>query len=536
MRRFLIVCVALFMFKGLAPASATDSGDCGTVVMPMKHDISSMSPLYGIADGYNEDAVGLTYLSLLWIVDNNRIDWSRSLASAITTSDDQTFLITLRPFAWSDGAPVTADDVKYYFELAVAMGPDWPLYGQGGLPQKVKSFEVLGPTQLRIVTTGKVNPAWFIYDGIADLTPLPRHAWGHITLDQMYQAQSRAAFFRPVDGPMMASALNVGIDAVFVPNPAWAGPKLHLSRLIFTFLDSSGEALLGLRSGAVDLAGLPNTLYGRMAPPAGTHTVVLPQEPYQNMLILNYRNPAMASFGDVRVRQAMEDAIDQAAIVKDVFHGAGDVAYAPVEAGMGGFVSPAAAAGRLPVGYDPARALALLAEAGYARGADGVMVGHGRRLSFTFLLAAGSDTNTALFEAVQAQLRAVGIEMKIKNISYTEMLDLMQSQPLRWEATGDGQSVNPYPSGEAEFLAGSGGNAGGYNDATANRLIENNLADADPARLYAYEDYISAQQPNIFLPRGRPIYLVKDRLHGLQAFYAGSAFAPDELYCTGGAP
>jgi len=368
MRRLLIVCLVLSGVWG-SEVRADPSGDCGTVVMPMKHDISSMSPLYGITDGYNEDAVGLTYLSLLWIVDNSRIDWSRSLASAITTSDDQNFLVTLRPWVWSDGAPVTADDVKYYFELAVAMGPGWPLYGQGGLPQKVKSFDVLSPTQLRIVTTEKVNPAWFIYDGIADLTPLPRHAWAGRTLDEMYQGQSRADFFRPVDGPMMAAALNVGIDAVFVPNPAWPGPKLRLNRLIFTFLDSSGEALLGLRSGAVDLAGLPNTLYGRMAPPAGTHTVVLPQEPYQNMLIINYRNPAMAPFADARVRQAMEDAIDQPALVRDVFRGAGDVAYAPVESGMAGFVSPAIAAGRLPVGYDPARARALLAAAGYAPGA-----------------------------------------------------------------------------------------------------------------------------------------------------------------------
>jgi hypothetical protein len=97
--------------------------------------------------------------------------------------------------------------------------------------------------------------------------------------------------------------------------------------------------------------------------------------------------------------------------------------------------------------------------------------------------------------------------------------------------------VAPYPSGESLYLPGAYGNAVGYDDATATRLIERNLADPDPAYLYAYEDYISAQQPEIFLPRGRPIYVLNDRLHGLDGFWSGSDFEPDALYCTpGGAP
>jgi peptide/nickel transport system substrate-binding protein len=521
---------------GGAAVAAPDEKNCGTVVMPLMNDISSMSPLYGFTNGYNGDAVGLMYLTLLWIVDNSRIDWSRSLAQSITTTDDQTFTVTLRPWVWSDGVPVTSADVAYYFKLAKAMGPDWADYGLGGMPYKVKSFTVISPTQFQIVTTEKVNPTWFILNGIGNLTPLPEHAWRHTTLDQMFQAQSEPGFFRPVDGPVMVSQLDVGIDATFVPNPRWPGAKLHVSRFIFSFMNHSGESLLDLRAGTVDLARLPSEFYGRMKLPAHTHVVVLPQEPYQNMMSLNYRNPAMAAFADVRVRQAMEDAIDQAAIVKDVFHGIGDVAYAPVLESMPQFMSPAIKAGHFPVGYDPVKARALLAAAGYAPGKDGIMARDGRRLSFTFLLAAGSNTNTALYEAVQSELHAVGIEMKIRNISYNEMLDIEQNQPLDWDATGDGIAVNPYPSGESVFLAGSGGNEAGYNNATVNRLIERNLADPDPAYLYDYEDDISAQQPAIFLPRGRPIYLVNDRLHGLEAFYAGSAFAPDELYCTGGSP
>jgi peptide/nickel transport system substrate-binding protein len=522
---------------GSAGAQAlADTRPCGTVVMPLTEDVTSLNPLYGSSSGYNEDAYGMMYLNLLWIVDNARIDWSRSLARSITTSDDQSFIITLRPWSWSDGVPVTAADVALFFRLTAAMGPSWPGYGAGGLPMIVKSVDILGPLQIRVVTVHKVNPTWFIYDGLATVTPLPAHAWGRDSLDAMYQAQSTPAYFQPVDGPLMVQSLNVGIEAVFVPNPKWQGPALHLTRLVFEFLSSSGAALLALQAGTVDLARLPNEFYGRLRLPH-TYADVLPQEAFQNMMSLNFRNPGMEAFRDVAVRQAMADAIDQPAIIRNIFHGAGDAAYAPVEASMGAFVSPAVAAGRLPVGYDPARARALLAAAGFAPGPDGIMGRDGKRLSFTFLLTAGSATNDELYETVQSELRAIGIEMKIQNVAYNEMLALEAGAPDRWQATGDGLTVAPYPSGESLYLPGAYGNAVGYDDATATRLIERNLADPDPAYLYAYEDYISAQQPEIFLPRGRPIYVLNDRLHGLDGFWSGSDFEPDALYCTpGGAP
>jgi peptide/nickel transport system substrate-binding protein len=474
----------------------------------------------------------MMYLNLLWIDSSDKIDWSRSLASAVDTTDDQTFTITLRPWSWSDGVPLTASDVSYYLELARAIGPTWPGYGEGGLPTIVKSMTVLSPSQLQIVTTHKVNPTWFIYNAISQLVPLPRHAWQHDSLDKMFQMQTSPAYFAVDDGPLIVAQLNIGRNIVFTPNPRWAGAPLHLSRLIMPFSQSEGAGILQVQSGALDVATLPNELVGDIKPIPGTYTVMLAPDFYQDVIAPNFRNPQVAFFRDPRVREAMEDAIDQSAIIKTVLHGAGTAAYAPVVPSMTQFMSRAMQAGDFPVGYDPAKSRALLAAAGYAPGADGIMQKDGLKLSFTYLEQTGSDMVTEMDEYIQADLHKVGIDMKIKTVEFNQIIALMVGSPHGWDATGLGQPVTPYPSGENSFLAGSAQNMQGYDDPQANKLIEANVSSPDPQDLYNFQTYISAQAPVIYGPRPRGVRLVRDRLHGVPGFEDVVTLAPDQLYCT----
>jgi peptide/nickel transport system substrate-binding protein len=529
---------ALMWLLLAAPALAAPPGDCGTIVMPTgagtagADDLKSFSPIFA-TEAYDEESGWLLYPTLIWINRFSQIDWSRSLASAVTVKDNQVFTITMRPWHWSDGVPVTASDAVYYFTLAKALGPDWVGYGTGGLPDLVKSIRVLSPTQFEIVTTHKVNPQWFIYNGIASFEPLPQHAWKRYTLDQMFQRQTDPAFFQPVDGPVMIKSLDVGIDAVFVPNPAWEGPKMHFSELVFRFQQGDGAGVLGVESGNLDEAELPTDLYKAGNHFPGTHVEVLGQAGFQNVLNLNYRNPNDEFFHDVRVRQAMADAVDQRSIVAGLMHGAGDPAHGPVMVTMKSFLSPQMLAGDYPVGYDPAKSRALLAQAGWKPGPDGIMVKNGKRLSFTFLLESGTDAIQELFETVQSQFQNVGIEMKIRTMEFTQIIALMSGDPSRWDVGGGGLPVGDYPSGETNYLTGSFQNFAHYSDSTADRLINQNISSADPKYLYAYENYLSAQQPVIFLPRSRPVIIARNRLHGLNEFIdPAGMYAPDQLYCS----
>ena len=515
-----------------------DPQGCGTIVLPVgggdgpSADITSFSPLFSDT-AYNQQIGWMLYPDLLWINRFSQIDWSRSLATSVTTTDNQSFLITMRPWNWSDGVPVSAGDVAYGFKLAKALGPIWPGYGGGGLPDIVQSITVLDPMHLRIVTTHKVNPEWFIFNAISGLAPLPKHVWKKYTLDQMYQLQSSPSFYSVVDGEVKVQSIAFGQDLVLVPNPAWQGPKLHFSRLVFSFLQGDGPGIMAVRSGDVDAADVPNNLYSLVQHLPGFHIEILPQSYTQDVINLNFQNPKVAFFRDVRVRQAMIDAINQQQIVNLVEHGNGDAAYGPVPRSMGAFLSPQMRKGIYPVGYDPEKAKALLAQAGWAPGPDGIMRKDGKRLSFTFLLEAGSNSTQEADEMMQQMLRHVGIEMKFQTIDFNQMLQLMATSPTGWEAAGDGETANTYPTGEGSYATGANQNMGGYSDPEMDRLIEASTDQPGLDNLFAYEAYASAQLPVIFTPRTRPVILVSNRLHGMTDFLNPiGMLAADQLYCT----
>lgn len=530
--------IAACAFLLLAHTAHAAPGDCGVVVLPAgggeasADAITSFSPIFSDF-AYNAEASEMMYPDLLWINRFSKIDWSRSIASSVTTTDNQNFLITLRPWVWSDGVPVTAGDVVYYFTLAKKLGPEWPGYGGGGLPMIVKSIDVLSPTQLRITTTHPVNPTWFMYNGIAGLAPLPEHIWKNYTLDQMFQKQSTPSFFSVVDGPVKLERFDVGLDAVFVPNPRWQGPKLHFSRLVLNFLQGDGVGVQAVEAGDMDAGNLPNDLYDSVRHSPGVHVEILPQTTYQDAMILNFHNPAVAFFNDVRVRQAMVDSINQTAIVNGLQHGHGDLAYGVVPRNFTLFLTPDMKKNIYPVGYDLAKARQLLAQAGYTPGPDGIMQKNGKRLSFTYLEEAGTDAVTELDEIEQQDLRHAGIEMKIQQIEFTQLLTLMNGPPLGWEATGVGQGMQNYPTGEGQYATGAYQNSGGYSDPKMDQLIKASTDKPGLQSLYDYETYLSAQQPVIFEPRTRPILLVSDRLHGMSNFLdPATVFSPDALTCT----
>ena len=522
--------------------AAAPTPNCGTIVVPTGvgvgngADITSMNPLL-VTSLYNQQAASLLYQGLIWLnAGTGQIDWSRSIASAVTTPDHgATYDVTLRPWHWSDGVPVTTADVAYTFKLIKELGTTYAAYGAGGMPGIVKALNIVSPTQFQLVLTHQVNPTWFIYNGLSQLLPLPEHSWGRYTVDQIFQAQSSPAFFNVVDGPLQAQRLDIGLDLVLVPNPNYDGPKLHFGRLVFKFLNSDGAALQGVEAGDLDMANAPLPLWHAVQHLPGLHLTTLPPVNAYGEIALNFRNPAVAFFRDVRVRQAMADAIDQETMVRLVDHGLGVPIYGPVVPVPPTFLSPEMKAGHYPVGYDPAKAQALLRTAGYEAGPDGIMQKDGKQLSFTYLMLTGNANAQLASELIQADLLKIGIRMKVRAIEFNQLVALLGNPKADWQAAGLGETTGIYPSGEEVFGTNAAQNAGGYSDPEMDRLIAASTEETGLSGLYAYENYASAQQPVIFQAAARPSVLSRDTIHGVKTFVdASGSYYPDQLYCTAG--
>ncbi len=522
-----------------APARAADPENCGTIIVPPGvglgpgADVTSFNPDL-ITSAYNGEAAGLLFTPLIWINRFHTIDYSRSVASAVTTPDNgKTYDVTLRTWYWSDGTQVTTADVVYAFNLIKRLGTTYSGYGSGGMPDIIASLTAQDATHFTVVLKRQVNPDWFILDGLSQLEPFPAHVWSHYNVDQIWQQQSSPAFFQVVDGPLVIKKLVVGVDAEFAPNPEYKGPKMHFNRFIMKFMNSEGQELQAVESGDLDMANVPFDLYDKAQHLPGTYVVTLPPTYSWHQLIPNMANPATPFFKDVRVRDAIADAINQQEIINLAMHGQGVQDHGPVPVYPDVFLSPAEKAGQYPVGYDPAKARALLAAAGWAPGPDGIMQKNGKRLTFTAMIPAGQPLRIEMAETMQQDLRAAGIDMQTHQVELNQIFSLVTSQTAAWEAALYAQDNPAYPSGEGLFATGAFYNDNGYSDPTMDKDIAASTDQPGLAGLFAYEAYASAQQPVIFLPNERYTILARDGIHGLSDFMSPmDNWSPEQLYCT----
>lgn len=532
-----LAAAAIGLAGGVTQARAAKA--CGTVIVPPglglgtpPASVDSLNPFL-ISSAYDGEAAGLLYDGLLWINRDHEITWSRSIASSIVVSDDATtFTVTMRPWRWSDGVTVTANDVEFTFDLIRRLGKTYTGYGQGGIPGMVKSFTVLGPQRFRVVLKQSVNPVWFELTGLVQLTPYPAHAWGKYSIDQMWRLQSTPSFFNVVDGPYRIERYVMGRYISFVPNPSYPGHRSEISRFVMAFLNSDGAVFSGLRTGTLDAGNLPFSLWNARKTLKRVREIHLPPNFGFDYMQLNYKNPAVAFFRDVRVRQAIADAIDQRRIIHLLLHDTTRPQHGPVPVDPPTFLSPEAKAQQYPVGYDPAKARALLDAAGWKPGPDGIRAKEGKRLAFTDIISAGNVSGRLGAELIQSDLRAVGIEMKIRELAFSQML-VLSYKPKQWEAMEFGWALGVYPDDSAQLASDGAFNQSGYSDPKMDALLAAVKTRPGLEALYAYQNYASAQQPEIFLPVPGSVVLVREGLEGVRKFLSPTgAWSPQYLHWT----
>jgi peptide/nickel transport system substrate-binding protein len=224
-------------------------------------------------------------------------------------------------------------------------------------------------------------------------------------------------------GPYKLESFAIGQETVLARNDDYTwGPSVaknhgpaKIARLTFREIAEDSTAFLELKTGGVDLLlGVPADLLGEVKKEANLAILTKPGADVYYMPI----NVTKPPFDDIRVREAAAKAINQEEILASVFGGIGSVADTfLISALPESHVSDGAR-----IHYDPDRANALLDEAGWAMGADGVRAKDGQPLKVS--LGTQSDSIfRRLTEVVQAQLKAVGIEAEITTFDSSMIRD-----------------------------------------------------------------------------------------------------------------
>ena len=130
---------------------------------------------------------GMDYQDLLWINSNGTINGPQSVAQSISVSKSDTVVdVHINPrWKWSNGTPVTAQDVVFQFQAmkaSAATNAPWAACGLGigGMSGDFKSVVALNQDTVQISTPQSVNPSWFELNGISQLTPVPAKVWDSI--------------------------------------------------------------------------------------------------------------------------------------------------------------------------------------------------------------------------------------------------------------------------------------------------------------------------------------------------------------------
>ncbi|HEX6082185.1 MAG TPA: ABC transporter substrate-binding protein [Methylomirabilota bacterium] len=278
-----------------------------------------------------------------------------------------------------NGKPLTAEDVKYSFEQYADPKNRRSVFARG-----ISRIEIKNASTVDLITSEPVSALLF------NLTRL------QIVPKETREKEGVAAFAAaPVGtGPYKFGEWKRDQQLVLEANPTYWRGQVNPKRLIFRAIRDASTRAAELRSGGVDIIATPPAPQLEMIDSGDTQVT-----PVKGGRIIIYPfNVSAAPFNDRRVREAANLAVNKEAIVKNVLGGRGIVMAGPFTPAWLGY-DPSVK----PFPYDPAKAKALLAEAGYPQGFD-----------TTWSISSGvflKDTEIA--EAVAGQLRAVGIRAKI---------------------------------------------------------------------------------------------------------------------------
>lgn len=373
-----------------------------------------------------------------------------------TSADGLTWTVRLRSdVKFSDGKPLTAEDVAYTFSTAAASGAVIDL-------NNMVSVEAL---DAQTVEFRLKRPQSTFVTLLARIGIVPKHAHG-----PEYAA-------RPLgSGPYKFVQWDKGQQLIVEANPLYHGQQPYFQRITFLFM-SDDAALAAARAGKVDLVAIPEAFARQEIP--GLRLLALDSVDNRGIMF-----PVVAAGGqtkdgypvgndvtaDPAIRRAINIAIDRQALVDGVLDGFGSPAFSSSD-GL-----PWWNPETVIQDADPEQARQLLSAAGWEdTNGDGTLEKEGLQARITLVYPAADLTRKGLAMAAADQLRPLGIRLEVLGKSWEAIQTLMHSNAVLfgWGSHDPLEMFNLYSS----ETRGSGWfNTGFYSNAVVDEYMAKALA------------------------------------------------------------
>lgn len=391
-----------------------------------------------------------------------------------------------RGFTWHDGRPVTALDFR--FSYGMLRNPRTPQVSRFIL-NKIDNVLVPTPNDPYTLVV-QWNERWPFAnsDPFGTVTIYPRHLLEPGYLKDPSTLKAHPYWKAPVaNGPYRFVEWVPGSHITVTAYDKWPMGAPKVKSIVFRFILDSTVLTANAIAGNVDGTEIGNLSIDQMLEierrnhQMGTHyTESLRWE----RIDFNLDNEWLK---DKRFRQALAYAIDRESMYNAMFKGRQPVAHSWIAP-----KHPAYNSNVKKYAYDPARAKALLAEAGFVPGPDGVLRDRtGKRVEIIFMTTAGNAAREQVQQVVKEQLKGVGIEIKIDNRPSSVFFGTitprrqfphfaMATAVFSPQDTGfDRFHSTQVPSAENNW---EGNNRSGWRNAENDRLMEQIITELDAAK------------------------------------------------------
>jgi peptide/nickel transport system substrate-binding protein len=479
----------------------------GTLVVGYEADVTSLDP---------GQPIDINSMHVLVNMYDTLVQWSPTnvgqLAPDLATSwsvssDGLTYTLQLRKgVKFQDGTPFNADAVAFTFDRM--LDPKNPYYKYGPFPfasffyGEIASIKPVGPYTVRF-TLSKPTASFMDSLTIANGSIVSPAA--------VAKYKGTFALHGGGTGAFSLQQWQRGVQLVLQPNPNYWQGAPALGKLIFVPIVQPDQRVTALQAGTVNAIVNPSPVGTLQLQSNPNYHLVAQTGPHIWWVGLNLHQKP---FDNVLVRRALNYAIDRKGITQGVLYGTGAPTSQPLSPGQLGYNSTIAG-----YTYDPAKAKALLAQAGYPNG-----------FSTTFLVptsGSGMQDPVGMGTAIQRYLGAVGIKVKIVERDWGSFLGLLspgadKSNMSMWELSWMDSAVDPALVLNPLLASSSfppGFDTGFYKNPKVDQLLAQGELTTDltkRAALYSQaEALIVADAPWIFVDHAKAVVAYAASVHGL---------------------
>lgn len=507
-KRLLLITAAFFVssFRNIAFCQQPQEDYGDAIISGSIADARTLIPILA-SDSASSDVCSMIYNGLVKY--DKDIQLIPDLAQNWEIQEDGLVIIfhLRKNVLWHDGEPFSAKDVEFTYKKLLDPQVKTPYSGDF---ERVKTLEVLDDHTIKITYKEPFAPALSSWG----MSIIPKHLLENQDLNTTSLQRN------PIGtGPYKFKSWKTQELIELVSNHAYFEKRPFIDRYIYRVIPDEATMFLELQTKGVDLSGLTPLQYSRQ-----TDTGFFKKNyrkfklPGFNFTYLGYnlKNP---KFQDIRVRQALNYAVDKEEIIKTVLLGLGRIANGP-------FIPESWAYddSTKPVVFSPDKAKQLLKEAGWLDvNSDGWLEKNNEVFEFTILTNQGNEERIKIAQIIQMRLKDIGVRIKIKVVEWsvflTEFIDKRNFETvlLGWSLSRDPDCFDIWHSsktkeGEFNFI--------GYKNEEVDQLLVEARRTFDQEKRKNHYNRINRilydEQPYMFLYVPDSLPVITSRVQGIK--------------------